>query len=169
MLDGGAGGFDGNVTGPEMIRMKTVIAHQDHVRLVIGEFQQSAQHRVMVAVGVCDDVLKDCEILLGDPGQPRGMIPHEGVAEMVNATVINRGEIPRLGAEQLGRHGVDRHSFGDNSPQRVQPLVSGLVQLLVIRNKPAQELTAQFHGVYTQLAERRCQCGRVDRAGGQWR
>ena len=57
----------------------------------------------MEAVGTSNDVLIKGEILVIDPGKLRRVIGHEGVREMIDAIVVNSGEIPWLGLHQCSR------------------------------------------------------------------
>ena len=147
--------------------MKPVIAHQNDGCVIVGKLQQRAEHRVMVPVGIGNYVLIRVELRLGYPGQPRRVITHEGVAEMVDAAVIEGRKIPRLSAQQLGGDGMDRHRFRDDFSQGVQPLVGSLVHLLVIRHEQTDEIAIQLHRIDAQLAQGGSQGWRLNRAGGQ--
>ena len=96
MLDGWTCRLRRDVAGPQVIGVKSVIAHKDHCRAFIDQAEQCAEHRVMIAVGIGNDVLVKGEVLLCHPRQLRRMITHEGMAEMIDAAIINRSEIPGL-------------------------------------------------------------------------
>ena len=110
----------------------------------------------MIAIGVGNNILVDRKILLAHPGQPRRVVAHEGVLEMVDSAVINRGEIPGLRRQQLRRRRVDRHRLRNDFAQGVKALVRDLVHFLVLGHEQPDEFAAQLHGIHPQFRQR---CG----------
>ena len=90
-------------------RMTAAIGHPTLrlIRVRIGKFQQRAKHGVMISVSIGDDVLVNCEIHFGHAGEPRRMVAHKGVSEVVNAAVVNGGKIPWLSRQQFGGDSMD--------------------------------------------------------------
>jgi hypothetical protein len=134
-----------------MVRVESVVTHENHGGVLIREGQQRPQHGIVVAIGIVDHVLINRKVLLRDPWQTRRMPAHEGVPEVVDAAVINRREIPRLRRQQFRGGSVDGHGLGDDFGQRMQSFVFGLLHFFEIRHEQPQELAIQLHRTNAQL------------------
>src|ERR1044071_174881 len=114
VLDSGSGSFSRDVTWPEMVRMKSVVTHENDSGILVCQLEQGAQHGVMITVAIGDDVLVNGKILFGHGGRLGGRVPHEGMPEVIDAAIINGCKIPGLIREQLSGDGVNGHGFGDD-------------------------------------------------------
>ena len=86
--------------------METVIADYHDGAIWTGEGEHPAEHQVMIAIGVGDDIPINSGIGHAAARRFAGMIAHEAVGEVIDGGVVDGGEIPGLGFEQFGR---DRH------------------------------------------------------------
>ena len=66
VLGGRAGRFVGQITGPEMVGVEAVVAHEHHGHVLAGEFEHDAEHRVVKDVRPADHLGIEGEILLRD-------------------------------------------------------------------------------------------------------
>ena len=69
---------------------------------------------------------------------------HEFVADLVDALVVNRAEIPRLIFQQLGGDGMHTDHFGEAARQKTKPVPNEWIGLI------------EFARARNQLLERRC-------------
>ena len=105
VLDRGSGRFDGDVLGPEVIRVESVIGNQDHGGVLAGEVQEGPEHHVVEAVPAFHDPLVDLEVLFLDEGLSRRVVLHETVTEVIDPVVVHRHEVPGLELHQApSRH-----------------------------------------------------------------
>ena len=97
-----------------MIWVKTVIGHEDDGCLLPGEPEKRAEHHVVVAVSAFETIVENAEVPVIDVVLFGRVIPHEGVAEVVDGVVVNSHEIPRLALDQRGRGGVNGGAIGND-------------------------------------------------------
>ena len=87
-------------TGPDTGALRpgfeAMVRAKDDSCLGAGQLEQTLQHHVVKAVGAFNDTFEKGEVFFLDPLQFGRVIGHEGVAKMVDAIVIDSGEIPRL-------------------------------------------------------------------------
>ena len=107
----GPAGMLGIARGTKVVRMESVVRHQNHRHIVAGISQERSEHLVVELVGHRDDVLIEVEVLLRDLFLLRRMITHEPMTEVVDRVVIDGEEIPRLILDQPGRGRVDADAF----------------------------------------------------------
>src|SRR5207244_11380221 len=96
MLDGWASRFAWDSGWTQMIGMETVVGHKNDGRIVSRELEKRAKHHVVVAVSSFQAVVENTEIPVVDVILFGRVIPHEGVAEVVDRIVINSHECTRL-------------------------------------------------------------------------
>ena len=148
-----------------MIGMEAVVADQEHGRLGPGQLQEPAEHQVVVAVGPLDHVLVKIEVVFLHPVEPRRVILHEGVAEVVDGVVVDRRKIP-VGHffEEVHRRPVDAGAFGDGLGERAEPFVFFLVDLRGPGHKHLQEIAVEFVRMKPLVRERLGKLRRMDSA-----
>ena len=160
-----AGRLVGHALGSQMIGMKAVVADQEHGRLGPGQLQEPAEHQVVVAVGSLDHVLVKFEVVLLHPVEPRRVILHEGVAEVVDGVVVDSRKIP-VGhfLKEVHRRPVDAGAFGDGLGERAEPFVFFLVDLRGPGHKHLQEIAVEFVRMKPLVRERLGKLRRMDSA-----
>ncbi len=164
MLDRRSGRFDGDVLGPKVIGMESMIGNQDDGGVLAGEVQQRAEHHVVEAVSAFDDPLVDLEVLFLDEGLPRRVVLHEAVTEVIDPVVVDRHEVPGLELHQRRRRTVNGDGVGERLRESGQSLVLLLIDFRELRNEGADVLVIEFERVKAELLEILGEAGRVDGA-----
>ena len=103
MLDSWASRFAWDSGWTQMIGMETVVRHKNDCSIVARESEKRAKHHVVVAVSSLQAVLENAEVPVVDVILFRRVIPHEGVAEVVNRVVINSHKVPWLALDKRSR------------------------------------------------------------------
>ena len=163
-----AGRLVGHALGSQMIGMEAVVADQDHGRLGPGQLQESAEHQIVVAVSPLDHVLVEFEVVFLHPVEPRRVILHEGVAEVVDGVVVDRRKIP-VGHffEEVHRRPMDAGAFGDGLGERAEPFVFLLIDLRGPGHEHLQEIAVEFVRMKTLVRQRLGKLRRIDSARPQ--
>src|SRR6266566_10166126 len=91
-----------------------MVGHEDDGGLHPGESEERAKHHVVVKVSSFQTVLKNTEIPVVDVVLFWRMIPHEGVAEVVDRVVINSHEVPPLVLNEPSRGRMNGCTIGNN-------------------------------------------------------
>ena len=169
MLGRWARGFARNIAQAQIVRVKTVVRHQDHRRILACQLQQRAQHRIVVAVARLDAVVENPIIPVIHLRPLRRMVLHEPVPKVVDRVVIHAHQVPRLVLDQCRRRRMDRRAIRDRLHQRLHPrILLRLVQLLTRhpvqpRQESPQIVLVQLGWVEPQLRQMLLQPFRMNR------
>ena len=112
-----------------------MVGAEDDCRIGPGEIEQSLEHHVVETVSTFYDILINGEVFVLYPLQLRRVVGHEGVREMIDPVVIDRGEIPWLVLHQRGRDCVDGGVIAQDFGKRTQTLVLLLIDLRRVGNE----------------------------------
>jgi hypothetical protein len=130
--------------------MEAVVANHHHCAIRSRQLHEAAQHGVVVAVGVDHNLLKKLGIRFRFARHFARVIAHEAVREVIDARIINGGEIPRLVFYEIRRRGVNAHGFGDDRRQIVNALISLLIDFLELRSEHSQDVAGNIDAVDPQ-------------------
>ena len=159
MLRGGAGGLARDVAQAQVVRVETVVGHQDHGGVLAGQIEQAAEHGVVKNIAHFHAVVEDPEIPVAHLRPLRRVVLHEGVAEVVDGIVVNAHQVPRLVLDQRGGGGVDAGAVRDDLHQRLDARVDlRLVEVLTAHaiqagQEGTQVVLGELRRVETQVLE----------------
>ena len=151
MLDGGSGRFLWDAQRAQVIRMEAVIGDDQNV--VSGPASSSRRASSIPGSGNrLRPLLIKLELVLRHGSNLRRMKVHEGVAEMIDAGVKYRQEIPRLVFQYPGGRVVDGGRFREIFASAHQPPVLFLIHLRGPRDERKQHSGVTLAGMHPQLA-----------------
>ena len=131
-----------------MIRMKAVIRHKNHRRILARLVQQRPQHLILKLIRHRYYVVIQLEIALPDPGLPGRVIAHERMTEMIDGIEVNREKIPRLVFSKPKRGGLHALTLRQCPQECRQALVLILIDLSRQRNKRFHHFRRELIGMY---------------------
>ena len=134
--------------------MEAVITDEDHGRLGAGKLQKSAEHEIVIAIGRVNDLFVKLEVALAHPLEPRRVILHEAMAEVVDGVEVDRRKIP-VGhlLKQVHRPPMDPGAFGDQLGERAEPLVFLLIDFRGLGDEVPQQIAVELMGMEALVGE----------------
>ena len=91
-----------------------MVGHENDGCILPGEPEKGAKHHVVVAISAFEAIVENAEVPVIDVVLFWRVIPHEGVAEVVDGVVVNSHEVPRLVLDERGRGGVNGGAIGND-------------------------------------------------------
>ena len=165
VLVGGTRRFVGQILRSQVVRVETMI-RDDHDRGVIArELDHRAEHHVVKLVCAVHHVLVSLVVVGRDPVETGRVVLHESMAEVIDAVVVHRHEIPGLQLHHRGRGGVNARSLRQYLGNLPEARILFLIDLRGVRNERKDLLRFQFRRVDPKFLQRLGQSWRMDGTG----
>jgi hypothetical protein len=161
---GRSGGFAGQRTGPQVVRVEPVVGDQDHRGLFAGQFQQPSEHQVMETVGGRHHALVQVEFALRDVRPTGRMELHEAMLEVVDRIVVHPCEVPFFALQDIRGGRMHGGAIGQHACDGDERSFLVLVHLREVRDEGRDMGRGEFRRVDPQPCEFFAAIGRMHRA-----